>query len=95
MIDKIRGIEALNNSTGSRRVNGGYDTAFGHDSISLSSAALEKSREGYVSEVHESKEARALRVERIKNLVEQGEYLNAERISKAADAWLREMKLFS
>lgn len=93
MIDKIRGIEALNNSMGSRRVNGGYDTAFGRDSISLSSAALRKSREGYVSEVSESEEARSLRIEKIKELVEKGEYLSGERIEKAAESWLREMKV--
>lgn len=86
MIDKIGGINPLNNIQNTRRSNEPSKYDAGSDSISVSEEAQKMAEAYYLKEVaDESPDIRADLVAQIKEKIKDPSYLNADVISSAAD----------
>lgn len=86
MIDKIGGIDPLNNVQGTRRTNETSKTSFGADSISVSNEAKEKAAVYYMNQVaDETPNVRSDRVAEVKAKLQDPNYLNNAVIASAAD----------
>lgn len=86
MIDKIGGINPLNNLQNTRRSADVSKSTFGADSISVSDAAKEKAAIYYMKQVAaETPDVRADRIAEVKAKIQDPNYLNDAVISSAAD----------
>jgi flagellar biosynthesis anti-sigma factor FlgM len=86
MIDKIGGINPLNNVQNTRRVNGADSLNAGTDSISVSDEAKEMAEVYYLKQVAaETPDVRAARVAEIKEKIKDPSYLNDAVINSTAD----------
>jgi len=86
MIDKIGGINPLNNVQNTRRSNGSDSVNAGTDSISVSDEAKEMAEAYYMKQVAaETPDVRADRVAEIKEKIKDPSYLNDAVINATAD----------
>jgi negative regulator of flagellin synthesis FlgM len=86
MIDKIGGINPLNNVQNTRHVNGTDNVNAGTDSISVSDEAKEMAEVYYMKQVAaETPDVRADRVAEIKEKIKDPSYLNDAVINSTAD----------
>ncbi|HAH60871.1 MAG TPA: flagellar biosynthesis protein FlgM [Treponema sp.] len=86
MIDKIGGINPLNNVQNTHRVNGADSVNAGADSINVSDEAKEMATVYYMKQVAaETPDVRADRVAEIKEKIKDPSYLNDAVINSAAD----------
>lgn len=86
MIDKIGGINPLNNIQNTRRANEPSKYSAGSDSISVSKEAQEMAEAYYLKEVaDETPDVRADLVAQVKEKIKDPSYLSSEVISSAAD----------
>lgn len=86
MIDKIGGINPLNNVQSTRRTNESVKSNFGVDSISVSKEAKEMAEMYYMNQVAaETPDVRADRIAEIKAKIQDPSYLNDAVIASAAD----------
>ncbi len=85
-IDKIGGINPLNNVQNARRTNETAKTDFGSDSISVSKEAKEAAEVYYMNQVAaETPDVRADRIAEVKAKLQNPDYLNSSVIASAAD----------
>lgn len=85
-IDKIGGINPLNNVQNTRRTNEPAKTDFGSDSISVSKEAREAAEVYYMNQVAaETPDVRADRIAEVKAKLQDPNYLNNAVIASAAD----------
>ena len=86
MIDKIGGINPLNNVQNTRRTNDVAKSTVGTDSISVSDEAKEMAEVYYMNQVAaETPDVRADRIAEIKAKIQDPSYLNSAVIASAAD----------
>ena len=86
MIDKIGGINPLNNVQNTRRANGTEKSGFGEDSISVSDGARAMAEKYYMQQIAaETPDVRADRIAEIKAKIKDPSYLNNAVIDSAAD----------
>ena len=86
MIDKIGGINPLNNVENTRRVNSTDNINAGADSISVSDEAKEMAEVYYMKQVAaETPDVRADRVAEIKEKIKDPSYLSDAVINSTAD----------
>lgn len=86
MIEKISGINALNNVQGTKRTNETVKSNFGSDSISVSEEAKEKAAVYYMNQVaSETPNVRMDRIAEVKAKIQDPNYLNSSVIASAAD----------
>jgi len=86
MIDKIGGINALNNVQNTRRANENNKVQSGSDSISVSDEAKELSKAYYLNQISEdTPNVRSDLVQQIKEKIKDPNYLNDAVIGSAAD----------
>ncbi len=85
-IDKIGGVNPLNNVQSTRRTNETAKSSFGSDSISVSAEAKEAAEVYYMNQVAaETPDVRADRVAEVKAKLQDPNYLNNIVIASAAD----------
>ena len=85
-IDKIGGINPLNNVQSTRRTNETAKSSYGSDSISVSAAAKEAAEVYYMNQVAaETPNVRADRIAEVKAKIQDPNYLNNAVIASAAD----------
>ena len=86
MIDKIGGINPLNNVQNSHRVAAKSNVSVGVDSISVSKEAQEMAEAYYLSEVAaETPDVRADLVDQVKAKIQDPNYINDAVIDSVAD----------
>ena len=86
MIDKIGGINPLNNLQNTRRTNETTNVSAGSDSISVSEEAKKMSEAYYLQEIAaDTPDVRADRIAQVKEKIKDPSYLNPETISSTAD----------
>lgn len=86
MIDKIGGINPLNNVQNTRRANGTEKSSFGADSISVSDGARAMAEKYYMQQIaQETPDVRQDRVAEIKAKIKDPAYLNGAVVASAAD----------
>lgn len=94
MIDKIGGINPLNNVQNTRRTNEAAQPRFESDSISVSEEAKEKAAVYYMNQVAaETPDVRADRVAEVKAKLQDANYLNSAVIASAADKLMQSFGL--
>ena len=85
-IDKIGGINPLNNVQSTRRTNETAKSSYGSDSISVSAEAKEAAEVYYMNQVAaETPDVRADRIAEVKAKLQDPNYLNNAVIASAAD----------
>ena len=86
MIDKISGINPINNVQGTRRTQEPTKTSSLTDSISVSSKAKEMAEMYYMNQVAaETPDVRTELIAQIKEKIKDSSYLSAEVINSAAE----------
>lgn len=86
MIDKIGGINSLNNVQNTHRINGTDNVSAGADSINVSDEAKEMAEVYYMKQVAASTpDVRADRVAEIREKIKDPSYLNDAVINSTAD----------
>lgn len=86
MIDKIGGINPLNNVQKSRQIEEKERVGLGHDSITVSSEAKEMAEAYYLKQVAaETPDVRTDRVAAVKEKIKDPSYLNNAVIQATAD----------
>lgn len=86
MIDKVSGINPINNIQSTKRTNASKNTAAATDQITVSAEAKKLADEYYLNQVaDETPDVRAELVERIKQKIQDPNYLNSATISATAD----------
>ena len=94
MIDKIGGINPLNNVQNTRRSNGAAQVRSDADSISVSNEAKEKAAVYYMNQVAaETPDVRADRIAEVKAKLQNPNYLNDSVIASAADKLMQSLGL--
>lgn len=94
MIDKIGGINPLNNVQNTRRTNEAAQPHFESDSISVSEEAKEKAAVYYMNQVAaETPDVRADRIAEVKAKLQDANYLNSAVIASAADKLMQSFGL--
>lgn len=89
MIDKIGGVNPLNNVQNTRHVNGSDSVSSGSDSISVSNEAKEAAEVYYMKEVAaDTPDVRADRVAEVREKIKNPSYLNDAVIGSAADRFM-------
>ena len=85
-IDKIGGINPLNNAQNTRRTNETEKSSYGSDSISVSAEAREAAEVYHMNQVAaETPDVRADRIAEVKAKLQDPNYLNNATIASAAD----------
>lgn len=86
MVDKVGGINPLNNVQNARRAKDAENVKLGSDSISVSDEAKRMAALYYMKEVAAATpDVRADRVAEVKAKIQDPSYLNADTINSAAD----------
>ena len=86
MIDKIGGINSLNNVQNTHRINGTDNVSAGTDSINVSDEAKEMAEVYYMKQVAaNTPDVRADRVAEIREKIKDPSYLNDAVINSTAD----------
>ncbi len=86
MVDKIGGINPLNNVQNTRRTEKAFGNRMPSDSINVSDNAMKMAEAYYLKEVaDQTPDIRTDLVEQIKQKIQDPSYLSPEKISSAAD----------